>query len=149
MWLQRRIAELNKQIYRLDHHLKGSHSKEQLEFSAGSTAPSVAAVTSVLPQYFSITNGTMLEHWRTSNGGAGLIAVGKHPASTMGNNGFSHHHQQHHPTGHTQCLPFLLPEALLGAKLQVKDLLSPSMERNSLYVDESSFTAARTRLVLV
>lgn len=142
-WLQRRIAEINKQIYRLDHHVKGSCSQEKCVFSSGPSASSVAAVTSLLPQYFSIANGSLLEHWRTNNGGAGLITVGKHVANSMGNNGFHHHHS----TGRAQCLPhLLLPEALLGTKLQVKDLLSPSpLERSSLCMDELSYTAARTR----
>ena len=145
-WLQRRIAELNKQIYRLDHHVKGSCSQEKFGFSSGPPNTSTAAVTSLLPQYFSISNGSMLDRWRTSNGSAGVIAVGKHGTNSIGNNGFS----QHHSTGHPHCLPhLLLPEALLGAKLQVKDLLSPStVERNS-YLDEASCTAARTRSVCV
>ena len=140
VWLQRRIAELNKQIYRLDHHAKEcSLRREKLEFAA---APHVSPAKPLLSPYFSITNGSVLEHLRTANGAGGLIAVGKPGGS--GNNGFSHHP---HPTGHAHCLPqLLLPDALLGAKLQVKDLLSPSsVDRNLLYVDESSCTAARTR----
>lgn len=133
-WLQRRIADLNKQIYRLDHHIKETVTKEKLEF----LAPNQSAT---LPQYFSITNGTVLESIRGNNGSDCLFAVGTKP----GNNGFSHHHS----SGHAPYLPhLLLPEALLGAKLQVKDLLSPSpLGRNLLYLEETNSTAARTRYV--
>lgn len=139
MWLQRRIAELNKQIYRLDHHVKGSFSQGKFEFSAPSIS-TAASATSVLPQYFSIANGSVLEHLRTSNGGS-LIAVSKPGTKPGGNNGFSHHH---HPTGLAHYFPhLLLPGGLLGAKLQVKDLLSPSPVERSMH--EASCTAARTR----
>lgn len=121
--------------------------QEKFEFAAP-TQPSPAKP--VLPPYFSITNGSVLEHLRTASAGGGLIAMGKAAgtaAKPSGNNGFSHH--PHHPTGHAHCLPqLLLPDALLGAKLQVKDLLSPShVDRNILYVDDTSCTAARTRCV--
>ena len=131
-WLQRRIAELNKQIYRLDHHIKETSSREKFCFAVAPSPP-------VIPQYFSIPNGSVLEQLRGSNG-SGLVAFGGKPG---GNNGFSHH-----PSGHT--LPnLLLPEALIGAKLQVKDLLSPSpLGRNLLYLDEASSTTARTRYII-
>lgn len=145
VWLQRRIAELNKQIYRLDHHMKESFSRrDKLAFAQPSPSKPI------LPPYFSITNGSMLEHLRTTNGAGGLIAMSKAMGTgtkPSGNNGFSHYTPHPTATGHAHCLPqLLLPEALLGTKLQVKDLLSPShVERNILYVDETSCTAARTR----
>ena len=113
--------------------------REKFEFVS---PPQPSPAKPLLPPYFSITNGSMLEHLQAANGGGGLIALGK--AAPSGNNGFSHHP---HATGHAHCLPqLLLPEALLGAKLQVKDLLSPSpVDRNILYMDEASCTAARTR----
>ena len=123
--------------------MKGTHSQEKCEFSSGPSVTSVPAVTSVnslLPHYFSLTSGPVFEHWRTTNGGAGLISVGKHTNHSLSSNGFSNHHRHTPGLG----LPhLLLPEALLGAKLQVKDLLSPSRaERNSVYMDSG---AARTR----
>lgn len=148
VWLQRRVAELNKQIYRLDHHMKESCSQDKFMFESVPAPASTAATTataSVLPQYMSLTNGSMLEHLRAGSGGGGLIpAAGLKPS--MGTNGFLHHP---HTTGHAQCLPLILPEGLLGTKLQVKDLLSPSpIDRSLLFVNETSCSAARTRYVV-
>ncbi len=162
VWLQRRIAELNKQIYRLDHHVKESLVAGKCVFSAG---PALAPTAAVLPQYMPLANGSVFERLserlRTANGG-GLLAMGKagvKPVGGAGTNGFSHHHPTghvprllpEHSTGHAQCLPhLLLPEGLLGSKLQVKDLLSPSpAERNMLFMSDATFTAARTRYVLL
>jgi len=138
-WLQRNIAELNKQIYRLDHHLKG-HGKSEFSWIPPSTVTTTAGASALFPQYFSIANGTVLEHLRTNGGGH--ATVGKAGGKHGGNNGYSHHHS----TEHAQCLPhLLLPEALLGAKLQVKDLLSPTVEKSLLYKNEATCTSARTR----
>lgn len=135
VWLQRRIAELNKQIYRLDHHIKGSCLQDKFQFGSSPAPPPTE--TSVLPQYFSITNGSVVDRLKTTNGG--LITMGNAGTKPIGTNGFSHHHSLPH---------LLLPEGLLGTKLQVKDLLSPSpMDRNLLFLNETSCTAARTRYV--
>ena len=143
VWLQRRIAELNKQIYRLDHHVKESCPQDKFAFGAAPSVPSTTAAAAVLPQYVSLANGSVLEHLRSSNGG-GLVAMGKTGVKHSGSNGFSHHH---HTTGHAQCVPhLLLPEGLLGTKLQVKDLLNPSaVDRNRLFINDTSSSAARTR----
>lgn len=129
VWLQRRIAELNKQIYRLDHHMKECQSKEKCVF--------VDVPEPGVPRYLSISNGSVLEQLR-SNNGSGFISVGK---TNNGSNGYSRN------SSYAQYLPHLfLPESLLGTKLQVKDLLSPSpLGRNLLQLDETSCTAARVR----
>lgn len=132
--------ELNKQIYRLDHHVKETCSQDKFEFcSVPSASPAVAA----LPHFPMNGSAAVFEHLRGSNGSAGgsLMALGG--KVTGGSNGFSHYHS--HAAHH--CLPqLLLPEALLSAKLQVKDLLSPSpVGRSLFYIDEANSTAARTR----
>ena len=153
VWLQRRVAELNKQIYRLDHHMKESCSQDKFILgsvpatTAVSTAATAAAAAAaaVLPQYMSLTNGSVLERLRAGNGGGGLIAAAGLRPST-GTNGFLHHPRT---TGHAPCLPLILPESLLGTKLQVKDLLSPSpIDRSLLFVNETSCSASRTRYVV-
>lgn len=150
-WLQRQVAELNKQIYRLDHHVKESCSQDKFVFSSAPTTTAASTAAAVLPQYMSLGNGSVLEHLRTTNGGAGageLIAMSKAGLRpSIGTNGFSHYP---HATGHAQCLPhLLLPEGLLSAKLQVKDLLSPSpADGNMLFVNESSCSSARTRYLM-
>lgn len=106
------------------------------------SAASAAAAAAVLPQYMSLAHGSMLEHLRANNGTGGLVAMSK--AGIKPSNGFSHH-----PVA--PCLPhLLLPEGLLNANLQVKDLLSPSpIDRNLLFVNETTCSAARTRYVCV
>lgn len=119
--------------------MKESCSQDKCVFGPAPPTTAASAATATLPQYMSLTNGSVLEHLRASNAGGGLIAT----AGLKPTNGFSHHP---HTTGHAQCLPhLLLPEGLLSGKLQVKDLLSPSpVDRNLLFVNSS---AARTRYV--
>lgn len=139
-WLHRKIAELNKQIYLLDHHMKGVCCQDHCMFGSSPT---------VLPQYFPFRNGSVMEKLRVSSSGGhagGLVSLGKVAGMAKhNNNGFS----QASTIGHAQYLPhLLLPESLLGAKLQVKDLLSPSpLGHNLLCVEEAHSTAARTRYI--
>jgi hypothetical protein len=125
--------------------VKEAYSQDKFVFDSAPPMTAGCAAAAVLPQYMSLTNGSVLEHLTTSNGGGGLIATaGLKPS--VGTNGFSHHLST---SGHTQYLPhLLLPDGLLSAKLQVKDLLSPSpVDRNLLFLNEASYSAARTRYV--
>lgn len=127
--------------------MKESCSQNKFMFSS---APAISAASAtVLPQYVSLANGSLLEQLRTANGGTsagGLIAMNHSLRPTLGTNGFHYPHA----IGHAQGLPLLLPEGLLSAKLQVKDLLSPSpIDRNMLFVNEGNSSAARTRYVML
>ena len=143
MWLHRKIAELNKQIYLLDHHIKGACHQEQCVFGSN-TSSSTAFLP---PNCFPFSNGSMLEKLRAA-GSTGVHPLGILPLATKaasltnkhGNtNGFAP------ATSRLSYLPhLLLPEALLSSKLHVKDLLSPSpLGQNLLCLDEGA--AARTR----
>lgn len=154
LWLQRKIAELNKQIYLLDHHVKGSYRQDQCTF--GSTSSSSSSSSSLLSNsYFPFSNGSTLEKLRAvgnalnASGASSthpLLPLAKAAALTSKHsvaNGFTVP-----PTSqtHLSYLPhLLLPEALLsGGRLQVKELLSPSpLGQNLLCLDEG--TSARTR----
>jgi len=144
LWLQRRIAEINKQIYTLDHQLKGACVQDQCVF--GPAAPPS------IPEYLSsLSNSSSALEKLRAVGAIG--ASGSHPllpfakAAALsgkhgGTNGFS-------PTSSSNLsyLPhLLLPEALLSgnSRLHVKDLLSPSpLGQNLLSKDEGA--SARTR----
>ncbi len=154
LWLQRKIAELNKQIYLLDHHVKGLYQQDHCKFGSSSSSSSVLSHSS----YFPFTNGSTLEKLRAMGNVLGASATGNtHPLLPLAkvaaltskhasgvSNGFTTP-----PTSSQSSLPylphFLLPEALLsGGRLQVKELLSPSpLGQNLLCLDEG--TSARTR----
>ena len=137
-WLLNKITDLNKQIYLLDHHVEGLGANDRCLFDT----------SSVFPRFFPLANRSATDKLRGVSNGAigGLVALGK--ASGMkkhnnNNNGFS----QLSPLGHAQYLPhLLLPESLLGTKLQVKDLLAPTpLGHNLLCLEEAHSSSARTR----
>ena len=140
-WLHCKIAELNKQIYLLDHQMKHVCCPDHCIFGSTPT---------VFPHYLPFPNGSVMDKLRIGSSGGhtgGLVALGKAAgvAKHIKNNGFS----QASSLGHAQYLPhLLLSESLLSAKLQVKDLLSPSPLGHSLLcLEEAHSTTARTRYI--
>ena len=112
-WLEHRIAAINKELCRLDHEIQRRPSQEQFTFAA---PPNPSH-----PSYFALPNGSFLDHLHKGGNGS-LVSTAasglyKGAMASRPSNGFGHN-----VGGGTQshCLPhFLLPENLLGSKLQV------------------------------
>ena len=98
VWLEHRVAELNRQICRLDNIIQRRPGRENFVFA---TPPSSACVCS-------IPNGAL------ANGGL-LSVTGLHRHKGRVVNGFNHH------TSSTPSFtPLLLADSVLGSRLQVR-----------------------------
>lgn len=96
VWLEHRVAELNKQICRLDNIMQRRPGRENFVFA---TPPSSACVCS-------IPNGAL------ANGGL-LSVTGLHN-KVRAVNGFNHH-----SSSTPSFTPLLLTDSVLGSRLQV------------------------------
>ena len=97
VWLEHRMAELNKQICRLDNIMQRRPSRENFVFAA---PPSSACVCS-------IPNGALTN--------SGLLSMtGLHHNKGRIVNGFNHH------TSTPSFTPLLLADSVLGSRLQVR-----------------------------
>ena len=98
VWLEHRMAELNKQICRLDNIMQRRPGRENFVFAAPSSSACVC----------SIPNGAL------ANGGL-LSMTGLHHNKGRIVNGFNHH------TSSTPSFtPLLLADSVLGSRLQVR-----------------------------
>lgn len=117
-WLEHKIAELNTQICHLDNTLQQRPTKETFTFVASDVSPSLCYPS----------NGAL------KVGGSG--SVPSNHKQILPNGYVGHHHQLPH---------LLLPDGVLGAKLQVKDLLCASLTRTfPVLMEEEGYSAART-----
>lgn len=145
-WLERRIADLNQQICRLDCQRQKLPSKDNFTFAKPDPAPQMPSPCITMPTM----NGALISQLQR---GGGILSSLHKQDSAAGKtlNGFKSHSgstSKAHSSS-AQFLPqLLLPEGLMNAKIQVKDLLTPSpLGRNFSVVlrEEEVNNCARTR----
>lgn len=101
LWLEHKIAELNRHICQLDSIIHRRPTKERFLLAPAEPSP---------PCVCTLPNSTLLEHLQKS-GGSLLAATGTQRGRVV--NGFNHHSTcQHLPQ-------LLLPDGMLNTKLQV------------------------------
>ena len=97
VWLEHRVAELNKHICRLDHLIQKRPGRENFVF-----APPLSPAC-----FCSIPNRAL------ANGGVVAVASLNHRGKIV--NGFNHH-----TSGTPSFTPLLLADSILGSRLQVQ-----------------------------